>query len=55
MKQSCQEEAGIGLCVGSQDEFYLAPEYQEHGIVTEKVGFSYFDIKMFIIVIVFSI
>nr|XP_020507638.1 kinase non-catalytic C-lobe domain-containing protein 1 isoform X1 [Labrus bergylta] len=22
---------------GSRDEFYLAPEYQEHGIVTEKV------------------
>ncbi|XP_070697733.1 kinase non-catalytic C-lobe domain-containing protein 1 [Pempheris klunzingeri] len=23
--------------IGSRDEFYLAPEYQEHGIVTEKV------------------
>ncbi|XP_041865494.1 kinase non-catalytic C-lobe domain-containing protein 1 isoform X2 [Melanotaenia boesemani] len=23
--------------IGSQDDFYLAPEYQEHGIVTEKV------------------
>ncbi|CAG6017900.1 unnamed protein product [Menidia menidia] len=23
--------------IGSQDEFYIAPEYQEHGIVTEKV------------------
>lgn len=23
--------------VGHRDEFYLAPEYQEHGIVTEKV------------------
>ncbi|XP_026165855.1 kinase non-catalytic C-lobe domain-containing protein 1 [Mastacembelus armatus] len=23
--------------IGPQDEFYLAPEYQEHGIVTEKV------------------
>lgn len=22
---------------GSRNEFYLAPEYQEHGIVTEKV------------------
>lgn len=22
---------------GHRDEFYLAPEYQEHGIVTEKV------------------
>ena len=22
---------------GSPDEFYVAPEYQEHGIVTEKV------------------
>jgi len=26
--------------VGSQDDFYLAPEYQEHGIVTEKVCLS---------------
>lgn len=25
---------------GSRDEFYLAPEYQEHGIVTEKVCLS---------------
>lgn len=25
------------LFSGSRDEFYLAPEYQEHGIVTEKV------------------
>ncbi|XP_076599150.1 kinase non-catalytic C-lobe domain-containing protein 1 isoform X1 [Chaetodon auriga] len=23
--------------IGSRDDFYLAPEYQEHGIVTEKV------------------
>lgn len=29
-----------GLCAGFRDEFYLAPEYQEHGIVTEKVSFS---------------
>lgn len=29
-----------GLCAGFRDEFYLAPEYQEHGIVTEKVGFT---------------
>lgn len=29
-----------GLCAGLRDEFYLAPEYQEHGIVTEKVSFS---------------
>uniref|UniRef100_UPI0037E750FF kinase non-catalytic C-lobe domain-containing protein 1 n=1 Tax=Semicossyphus pulcher TaxID=241346 RepID=UPI0037E750FF len=27
----------IVLFAGSRDEFYLAPEYQEHGIVTEKV------------------
>lgn len=30
-----------GLCAGFRDEFFLAPEYQEHGIVTEKVSFSY--------------
>lgn len=29
-----------GFCAGFRDEFYLAPEYQEHGIVTEKVSFS---------------
>lgn len=43
-----------GLCPGFRDEFYLAPEYQEHGIVTEKVSFSCSipTVKAFITVIV---
>lgn len=44
-----------GFCAGSRDEFYLAPEYQEHGIVTEKVGFSYFNIEFLKNVIVCSV
>ncbi|KAJ4948756.1 hypothetical protein JOQ06_020279, partial [Pogonophryne albipinna] len=34
----CLDTMHVGLFfAGSRDEFYLAPEYQEHGIVTEKV------------------
>lgn len=43
------------LCAGSRDEFFLAPEYQEHGIVTEKVGFSYFHLERFILLILCSV
>lgn len=45
---------GTVLYAGSRDEFFLAPEYQEHGIVTEKVDFSHSDITMFNVYLLFA-
>lgn len=28
----------LSLFIGSNDVFYVAPEFQEHGILTEKVS-----------------